>query len=375
MGRAMNVGSTFSGIGGFDLGLERAGMKVVWQIENDPFCNRILARHWPEVPRYGDITEVNPGELAPVDLLCGGFPCQDLSVAGKRDGLAGERSALFWEFIQIADAIRPRWVLIENVPGLFSSQSGRDFLRVVSALDERGYGVAWRVLDSRYFGVAQRRRRVFIVGHLGAPCPPEVLFESESLSRNTPTGREAGQEIAGSLGGGSDKRGWRGDLDTHGAYVSHALPAGGRGDGESETFVAGSLDAHSFKGLQGQDASNPIADNYVVNARQDPIEGVSLDTDGHSHAVAVRLAQTSSNGWGVSEDGTTHTLDGTGGDAVLGAPADPDRVRGASRVPRGLDPATLDSPRYRALGNAVTVPVIEWIGRRIIQNPTNPPNP
>jgi DNA (cytosine-5)-methyltransferase 1 len=329
-------------------------MQVVWQIENDPFCRKILARHWPEVERYGDITTLEPSILAPVDLLCGGFPCQDLSVAGARKGLAGERSSLFWDFIRIADVLRPRWLLIENVLGLFSSQSGRDFLRVVSALDERGYGVAWRVLDSQNFGVAQRRRRVFIVGHLGGPCPPEVLFEPESLSRDTQAGREAGEGVAGAVTSSAGHHGHsspRGDGSDN--LVSYALT--GRSPGE-RLEAEGNYVIHNGQGDPNWDVGRAFAldteqpSAIVVNARQDPVLGVSLDTDGHSHAVAVRLAQTSSNGWGVSEDGT-----------YVSASADPNGVREVAGLPKGLD-----SPRYRALGNAVTVPVIEWIGRRLM---------
>lgn len=187
----LTFGSLFSGIGGIDLGLERAGMRVLWQCEADPWRRAVLRSHWPAVPCYEDVRDVggqeerrwvnvrNSGGSADVgcgrdgvwsvDLLCGGFPCQDLSVAGRRAGLIdGVRSSLFFEFARIADLVRPRWLLIENVPGLLSSNGGRDFAVVYATLAELGYGLAWRILDSRHFGVPQRRRRVFIVGHLGA---------------------------------------------------------------------------------------------------------------------------------------------------------------------------------------------------------------
>jgi DNA-cytosine methyltransferase len=157
------VGSLFSGIGGLDLGLERAGWEVRWQVEIDPFCRKVLGRHWPDIKKYGDIREVNPDELEPVDLVCGGFPCQDLSVAGKRAGVAGERSGLFWEVVRIADEVRPSWLVLENVPGLLSSNEGRDMETVLNAIEELGYIVDCDIMDAQYFGVAQRRRRVFIV--------------------------------------------------------------------------------------------------------------------------------------------------------------------------------------------------------------------
>jgi DNA (cytosine-5)-methyltransferase 1 len=162
----VNVGSTFSGVGGFDLGFERAGMSVVWQAEIDEWCRRVLRGHWPDAAIYDDVRAVN-GEAAAIDLLCGGFPCQDLSVAGKRAGFKGERSSLFFEFARIADELRPRWIVLENVVGLLSSAEGRDFGILLTTLAEIGYGCAWRVVDARYFGVPQRRRRVFIVGCLG----------------------------------------------------------------------------------------------------------------------------------------------------------------------------------------------------------------
>jgi DNA (cytosine-5)-methyltransferase 1 len=263
--------SVFSGVGGFDLGLERSGWRCAGQIEVDPFCTRVLARHWPDVPRWGDVRTVNADTMGspdaawtrrvwsgigatgshagqhdggPVDLLCGGFPCQDLSVAGRRAGLSAARSGLFFEFVRLAGELRPRWILLENVPGLFSSNGGRDFALILHTLDQLGYGVSWRVLDSRYFGVPQRRRRVFLVGHLGAACPIEILFESEGGERDTAPGGEAGADVAGTIGGGSGKRGWCSDIERMTFVASVAgtptcpPPKGGyHGDAETETFV------------------------------------------------------------------------------------------------------------------------------------------
>jgi len=454
------VGSLFSGIGGMDKGLHDAGWELKWQVEIDEYRRRVLSRHWPEVPKYDDITTVDPQELERVDLICGGFPCQDISVAGKRAGLAGDRSSLFWEFIRIADALRPRWLLIENVPGLFSSRSGRDFRAIIGALDERGYGVAWRVLDSQFFGVPQRRRRVYIVGHLGAPCPPEILFESESLRGNTAARGEAGADIAPALRRRADSSGRdgqdigyaltghhprdshednyvvgplmanRGTERKHGDggisaldqyFAGHIIPTGdqeatyvisnAQGDPNWDRERSFALDTKQPPAITGtvtgaeahNDNSSPIAENYVVNARQNPIVGKpTLDTHGYSHAIAVRTAQRGANGIGVTEDGTTHTLDGTGGEAVAyrkrtmehgkgvgdetwerteranvltvdqrptvaitGTPADPDGVRAIARTARRVDS---DGRRYAGLGDAVTAPVARWIGERIIGN-------
>lgn len=195
----MKYGSLFSGIGGFDLGFERAGMECSWQCEIDPKATDVLEHHWKNVKRYTDVKSITKHNTEPVDLICGGFPCQDVSIAGKRKGLDGERSGLWFEFARIIDELEPGWIVIENVPGLLSSNKGRDFAIIIRWLEERGYGVCWRVLDSQYFGVAQRRRRVFIVGSFGNGNSAKVLFESEGMSRNTPARKEAGERIARTL--------------------------------------------------------------------------------------------------------------------------------------------------------------------------------
>jgi DNA (cytosine-5)-methyltransferase 1 len=206
----MTFGSLFAGIGGFDLGLERAGMECRWQVEWDKSCNVVLAHHWPDVVRYGDVNDVGERNLEPVDLICGGFPCQDVSVAGKREGLAGERSGLWFEFHRVLAELKPRWVIAENVPGLLSSNGGRDFAVILRGLVELGYGITWRVLDAQFFGVAQRRRRVFIVGSLGDGRSAEVLFESSGGSWDSAPSRETRQGTANSsISGTIDSGEWR----------------------------------------------------------------------------------------------------------------------------------------------------------------------
>jgi len=195
----VKFGSLFSGIGGFDLSFERAGMECAWQCEIDAKARDVLRKHWPDVPIVEDVRDVGRDTVEPVDLICGGFPCQDLSVAGKRAGLAGERSGLWFEFARIVEELKPRWVVVENVPGLLSSNRGADFAVVLQGLVERGYGVAWRVLDAQYFGVAQRRRRVFIVASLGDGCAAEILFEREGVRWNPPARRKAGEGIANAI--------------------------------------------------------------------------------------------------------------------------------------------------------------------------------
>ena len=293
----MRVGSLFSGVGGLDLGLELAGHEIVWQVEFDKQAQSVLRHHWPNVDLYKDVRDVGfrsraecegqgdrtthiRGEsavddsesygggairgdneqqrttrsiLEPVDLICGGFPCQDVSVAGSRAGLAGERSGLWWEFHRIISELTPTWVLIENVPCLLSFNEGRDSGAVVHGLEELRYGWSYRICDSQYFGVAQRRRRVFIVGHLGGPCPPEILLESDGLLRDSAPSRKARQDTAGSLGGrAAGEGGQRNDLDNHGAYpLAHTLGAHDfKGPGHNRD---GNVIAHTLTGCHGSE--------------------------------------------------------------------------------------------------------------------------
>lgn len=160
----MTFGSLFAGIGGIDLGLERAGMECAWQVEIDPYCVKVLAKHWPEVPRYGDVRECGSANLVPVDLICGGFPCQPHSLAGKRQASGDERD-LWGEFARIVCEVRPRWVLAENVPGLLSSESGRFFSRVLRDLAALGYDVEWESIPACALGAPHTRERVYIVAH------------------------------------------------------------------------------------------------------------------------------------------------------------------------------------------------------------------
>jgi DNA (cytosine-5)-methyltransferase 1 len=183
--------SLFDGCHMFGLGARRAGFGCAGTSEIDTHAANVTRYHYPNTPQLGDVRDVGATDA---DLIIGGFPCQDLSVAGDRRGLAGERSGLFWEIVRIARESSPRWLLLENVPGLLSSNGGRDMGAVLGALGELGYGWAYRVFDAQHFGVPQRRRRVFIVGCFGdARRAGEVLFEPESVRGNpTPRRQEAG---------------------------------------------------------------------------------------------------------------------------------------------------------------------------------------
>ena len=241
------------------MGFEAAGMTISWQCELDAWKRSVLAAHWPNIPIYKDVVELADhvansgnrlsgeilhegqqdrrlsnntpdtdsaitqrgfGDVDPVDVLIGGFPCQDLSVAGRRKGFSGERSVLAFEFLRVAESLQPRWIVLENVPGLLSSNGGRDFARLIDEVVGCGYGVAWRILDARYFGVPQRRRRVFIVARRAdsqhdprsaSRLALRALFESGS--GDTSSGWQAWTETTRSVGDGADDGG---SVGTHG---------------------------------------------------------------------------------------------------------------------------------------------------------------
>lgn len=193
----MVYGSVCSGIEAVTLAWRPLGFRSAWFAEIDPFCSALLVHRFPHVTNLGDFTAIGPDD-GPIDVLAGGTPCQSFSIAGRRGGLDDDRGNLAIEFCRLAGRLRPRWVVWENVPGVLSSNEGRDFGSILGALSELGYGCAWRVLDAQFFGVPQRRRRVFVVGHLGDwRRSAAVLLEREGLRRDTPARRTARQETAG----------------------------------------------------------------------------------------------------------------------------------------------------------------------------------
>jgi DNA (cytosine-5)-methyltransferase 1 len=205
LGDSLTYGSVCSGIEAASVAWEPLGFRPTWFSEIDPFCSALLAHRYPGVKNLGDFTAIQEGH-GPIDILVGGTPCQSFSLAGRRGGLDDARGNLAIEFCRLAGRLRPRWIVWENVPGVLSSNGGRDFGSIIGSLENIGYGCAWRVLDAQFFRVPQRRRRVFLVGHLGDwRRAAAVLFEREGLLRNTPARRKAGQgithDIAGNLTG------------------------------------------------------------------------------------------------------------------------------------------------------------------------------
>ena len=350
--------SLFSGIGGFDLGFDRAGMVCAGQVEYDAAARSVLARHWPDVKRMNDVREVKGDEFGATDVICGGFPCQDVSVAGRRAGLAGERSGLWFEFHRLIDRVRPRWVVIENVPGLLSSHGGRDFAVILRGLVECGYGVAWRILDAQYFGVAQRRRRVFIVGSLGSGRTAEVLFEREGGAGDIAESRGQRPEVAGTLAPGAHPDGFNGNDADRGMLVTATLNSGGNNGGfrtePGEHLIAIPLRAEGHDASEdGTGRQNLIPVAYAFTERTRP--------DGRAFEAQEDLAYALTN---PGRGGRTHSrqIGGSFGVRRL-TPVECERLQG---FPDGHTEGQSDSARYRQLGNAVAVPVAEWLGRRIV---------
>ena len=219
----MRYGSVCSGIEAATVAWHPLGWTPVFFSEIAKFPSAVLAARWPGVPNVGDFTELHAPPS--IDLLVGGTPCQDFSIAGLRAGLDGDRGNLTLEFLRLAQRARPRWVVWENVPGVLSSNGGRDFGAILGGLVELGYGFAYRVLDAQFFGVPQRRRRVFVVGHSGGwAAAAAVLFERAGLRWDSPPSRASGAEVAGPLGAGAEGRGWSDDFERSGAFIPAVAP-------------------------------------------------------------------------------------------------------------------------------------------------------
>jgi len=299
-----------SGIEAATVAWHQLGWEAAGFAEIEPFPAAVLAHHYPAVKNLGDMTNYKEWDLGTVDLLVGGTPCQSFSVAGLRKGLADPRGNLALVYCGILDHFRPKWCVWENVPGVLSSNGGRDFGSFLGALAELGYGFAYRVLDAQYFGVAQRRRRVFVVGYLGDWRPAaEVLFEPESLRRDTAPSREAGQEVAGTFTARARSGGWSHDPDLAAAgYMQPVVPP-----------VAGSLDTECGGGkLTHQSVANGhligtiTARMFYALGARDVEEGAIMAVTKPIALADISSRDKTQNGAGWKDDGTMYTLDTTG---------------------------------------------------------------
>ena len=378
----MIVGSVCSGIGAPETAWHPLGWQSAFMSEIAPQACAVLRHHNPGVPRHGDFTTIQAGAYADINVLVGGTPCQSFSVAGLRGGMADGRGNLALEYLRLADRLRPRWLVWENVPGVLSSNAGRDFGAFLGGVAELGYGFAYRVLDAQYFGVPQRRQRVFVVGYFGDwRRAAAVLFEPQSMRGDNPPRRATGEGVAGTLEASLGRRcgqpndhdpagglianplgakkdgGWRGDLDndTFVPTVSLCLNAHpNRIDGESETFIA-----HTLRG-EGFDASEdgtgrgtplvPVATAFIQNQRDE----VRLSDVAGALQSQPGMKQQSY----VHQQAAVRRLTPTECLRLQGFPDDHLDVLWKGKP-------LADGPRYRMIGNSMAVPVMRWIGERI----------
>lgn len=458
MSKKLTHASFFSGVGGLDLGFEKAGIETVSLSEIDPFARSVLATRFPDVPQLGDIVALANYELSGVvqqptnslqrrggpvdaisgatssmdwreaDIWSGGFPCQDLSVAGKRKGFDdGKRSVLAFTFLNLVERYRPRWIVLENVPGLLTSNNGRDLNRLLREMDELGYGVSWRTLDARYFGVPQRRRRVFLVASLGSDRSAEVLFECEGGCGHTqeskpswaqtPRSSEQSPHIIGTLVAGLEKR--TGTTQDK-LYV-------GYGERVGNPKVAGALLARYAKGVTSTvEDGQLVVGPEVDTSRMRTTDGLAggMDDSGFAALGAASIAEkevsVEQNTYSIREDAKAGNFSATPIDTALSLNAvwpSPQShhaqtfiataFRKSRRAQSNTDyetwvddgiantlnlfdasdsrtthavvgttqqeqdsvmlPEGMDSNRYRVCGNGVVANVAEWVGLRIKQ--------
>lgn len=294
----LQLASTFSGVGGIDLGFHAAGIPTRLLCEYDKHAASVLARRFPGIPIHPDVQELTADDLAAAGLvpertiLAGGFPCQDLSVAGARRGMGeGTRSGLYWHLDRLMAEFRPAWVVFENVPGLLSSNGGRDMGAVLGSLADRGYGFAYRVLDAQFFGVPQRRRRVVIVGRLGdsGAAPAQVLLEPEGGGWNPPAGFPTGPRAARDAARGAGQAGRTRVVPALRASNHYGDQDGAEGQLVTDGDVANALTAREGKGPDS-DATTTLVVSTLQASGGDRGYRVDAEAAAGGHLVVQPLA-------------------------------------------------------------------------------------
>lgn len=400
----MRYGSVCSGIEAASVAWHPLGWEPAWFCEIGVFPSAVLAHHYPEVKNYGDFTELidaaHPVHAdRPIDLLVGGTPCQAFSVAGLRAGLADPRGGLTLEFLRLAQSLRPKWIVWENVPGVLSQDGGRAFSAFLGGLEDLGYGWAYRVVDAQYTrvdgypgAVPQRRKRVFVVGHSDGDFSraAAVLFEPEGVRRDPPTRRASrkgtpadaagGFEVCGTLSDGAHHGGglngqdaYTGRIQPVSVYTGDSVVADPIGAHEGSTYThegKGNFRMHNCVGVcvtgdrthtlkaEGADASEDGTGRGV------PIVGVCVTGD-RTHALTTRSA--------AEEDGTGrgNPIVNVGMAVRRLTPVECERLQGFpddyTRIPWKKKSAEEcpDGGRYKALGNSMACNVMRWLGRRI----------
>lgn len=368
--------SLFAGVGGFDLAMQRNGIEVVAAVEIDKKCRDVLAAKFPQTKLFDDVKEVSGEQLRSAGfipergIITGGFPCQDLSIAGLRKGLAGERSGLFHQIIRLVDELEPKFIVLENVPGLLSSQRGKDMGIIITALVERGYGICWRVLDSQNFGVAQRRKRVFIVASLGNHRQPvQILFESESSQWDFEKITKKRQRITNTTERGittfvksrraqtiNDDETW---LEKDIVPTLNAFDVG-----DTRTTTAIIQEPVLFQG-------NRVGDPRFYDDGISPTVMSRWGTGGNNMPITYtkqsfgeyqELDVASTMSRRDYKDSTDLILENT---VRRLTPKECERLQG---FPDDWTAGQADSNRYKQMGNAVTVNVVDWIIKRLVNS-------
>ena len=425
----MRYGSVCSGIEAATQAWHGMGWEPAFFSEIDAFPTAVLQHHYPEVPCHGDFTTIKDDDYGPIDLLVGGTPCQSFSIAGLRGGLDDDRGNLALEFLRLAQRKTPKWLVWENVPGVLSSNGGRDFGSFLGALAEIGYGFAYRVLDAQYFGVAQRRRRVFVVGYLGDwRRAAAVLFERESLLGNPAPSRETGEKVAPATSGGAGERG----AVSYGIRVANTSSNGWGIQEEVTHTLDTSSSPHavavacnkvatavttgppfSRTGNERVECEAIVPMRTFGGNQESPVAG-TLETTCHEYSradsfnVAVYAPETANCLSASPSSNTSPNVASGQGDVVAFSaynqsvesedvsqtvaarndqdtascvasdlsvrrltPTECERLQGFpdgfTQIPWRNKPAENcpDGPRYKALGNSMAVPVMRWIGERI----------
>lgn len=359
----MRYGSLCSGIEAATTAWHTIGWEPAWFSEIDPFCCSLLKQHYPSVPNLGDMTKITEQELANhgrIDLLVAGTPCQSFSIAGRREGLADARGNLSLRFCDIADATGPSWIVWENVPGVLSSKdnafgcllgalSGEDDPIIPAGPKWTHAGcvfgpkrtVAWRVLDAQYFGLAQRRKRVFVVASAGCDSAIEILFESEGLRRDLAPCREKGEEVAGTLESRTTAGGFPG---TDGACMNH---------------VVACFDPNQITSKTNKSRITPGLCHTLPSTQNSPIAFFCKDSGQDAGCISPTLRSMG------------HSSSKANGGAIVVrrlTPAECERLQGFPdnhTLVTHRKKLAADGPRYKAIGNSMAVPVMNWIGKRI----------
>ena len=353
--------------------------------EIDKYCNELIAKRFPGIKNYGDATKINPSELPDFDMLCGGFPCQAFSIAGKRKGFQDTRGTMFFEIARILKVKRPKIVLLENVKGLLNHEGGKTFRTIIQTLSELGYEVQWMVLNSKFFGVPQNRERVFIIGNLRGEPRPEILPFGKS-SEDVEEGNRENTTTSNAC----TSRYWKGGAGTHvgvsqgqrvygtdGESVAIKSVGGGQGAKTGLYYVTSVAIRNKTRSKHQNKKGEKYGDYEKEYQLEEQKEGVSFTVKGATKEFMVIQKEIDNRGRITrKDDGTSFTLGGggrnSGRNQVVGfeemrirrlTPVECERLQG---FPDGWTEGFSDTQRYKMMGNAVTVNVINVIGGKLI---------